>query len=48
VVYKGSEELIFWHDAFANVLLVARSVPENVVRVFAANLGLPYGRGHAG
>jgi len=48
VVYKGSEELIFWHDAFANVLLVDSSVPEHVVRAFAADLGLPYTRGRAG
>jgi hypothetical protein len=47
VVYKGPEELLFWHDAFANVLLVARSVPEDVVRAFAADLGLPYSGGQA-
>jgi hypothetical protein len=48
MVYKGADEVIFWHDAFANVLLVARSVPDTVARAFATDLGLPYGRGQAG
>ena len=43
-LYKGNEELLFWHDAFANVLLVSRTVPENVVSEFAAELGLSYGK----
>src|SRR5262245_57116075 len=33
-LYKGSEPVVFWHDAFANVLLVSRRVPETVVRAF--------------
>ena len=43
VLYKELEELLFWHDAFANVLLVSRKVPESVVSSFAAGLGLRYG-----
>lgn len=41
-LYRDSEELLFWHDAFANVLLVSRAVPESVVSAFAADLGLAY------
>jgi len=41
-LYRNSEELLFWHDAFANVLLVSGAVPENVVSSFAADLGLGY------
>jgi hypothetical protein len=47
-LYRESEELIFWPDAFANVLLVSRSVPENVVAAFAADLGLTYSAGSPG
>ena len=43
VLYKGLEELLFWHDAFANVLLVSRQVPESVVSAFGVELGLRYG-----
>jgi len=42
-LYKKNEEVLFWHDAFANVLLVSRTVPESVVSKFAAELGLAYG-----
>jgi hypothetical protein len=47
-LYRESEEQMFWHDAFANVLLVSRSVPERVVAAFAADLGLTYSGGSAG
>ena len=47
-LYRASEELMSWPDAFANVLLVSRSVPENVVAAFAAGLGLTYSAGPAG
>ena len=41
-LYQDSKELLFWHDAFANVLLVSRAVPEKLVAKFAADLGLKY------
>jgi hypothetical protein len=41
-LYRGSVDLLFWHDAFANVLLVSREVPESVVSASAAELGLHY------
>ena len=48
LLYKGAEEVVFWHDAFANVLLVSRSVPENVVSQFAGELGLEFHSGQSG
>jgi hypothetical protein len=47
-LYRDSEQLLLWHDAFANVLLVSRKVPESVVSSFAADLGLAYSDAHAG
>ena len=44
-LYREAEELLFWHDASANVLLVSRSVQEDVVAAFATDLGLAYSRG---
>jgi hypothetical protein len=44
-LYRGSAELLSWHDAFSNVLLVSREVPEPVVSAFAAELGLSYSEG---
>jgi hypothetical protein len=41
-LYKGSAELLFWPDAFGNVLLVSRTISEKVVSAFAAQLGLRY------
>jgi hypothetical protein len=48
LLYKGVEEVVFWHDAFANVLLVSRSVPENVVSQFAGQFGLEFHSGQSG
>jgi len=42
-LYRGVEELVVWHDAFANVLLISRTVPESLVSSFSADLGLGYG-----
>ena len=39
-LYKGTDPLVLWPDAFANVLLVSRRVPEAVVLAFAADVGL--------
>jgi len=41
-LYDGSREILSWHDAFANVLLISRSIPEWTVSAFAADLGLRY------
>jgi len=41
-LYQDSKELLFWHDAFANVMLVSRVIPEKLVAQFAADLGLKY------
>jgi hypothetical protein len=47
-LYRDSEELLVWHDAFADVLLVSRTVPESVASSFAADLGLGYSSSRAG
>jgi hypothetical protein len=47
-LYRDSEELLVWHDAFANVLLVSRTVPESVVSSFATDLGRGYSSSRAG
>lgn len=41
-LFKGAMELLSWHDAFNNVLLVSKSVPANVVAAFATELGLEH------
>lgn len=41
-LYQDSEELLLWHDAFTNVMLVSRGIPEKLVAQFAADLGLKY------
>lgn len=41
-LYKEAEALIFWHDAFANVLLISRSTSEEVIAQLALELGLRY------
>jgi len=41
-LYKDTEELLLWHEAFANVLLISRRVPENRVADLATILGLSY------
>jgi hypothetical protein len=47
-LYRDSEELLVWHDAFADVLLVSRTVPESVASSFADDLGLGYSNSRAG
>ena len=47
-LYRDSEELLVWHDAFANLILVSRTVPESVASSFAADLGLEYSSSRAG
>ena len=41
-LYKGNEPLLEWHDAFANIILVPRTVGEENVRKFASHFGLGY------
>ena len=41
-LFQDSKELLFWHDAFANDLLVSLVAPEKLVAQFAADLGLEY------
>jgi hypothetical protein len=41
-LYIDSDEVVVWHDAFANSILVAPTVPESVVSSFATDLGLEY------
>lgn len=41
-LYRETVELLSWHDAFANVLLVSKSVPASVVAAFATELGLQH------
>ncbi len=41
-LHKQTDALVCWHDAFANVLLVSRSIPERVVSQLASELGLGY------
>lgn len=41
-IYKGGDAIIEWHDAFANAMLVSKSIPENIVASFSEELGLSY------
>lgn len=40
-VYSGAEPLIYWHDAFANVLRINGEVSESTVVQFSQTLGVP-------
>jgi len=41
-LYAGQEPLLEWPDAFSNCMWIARSIPEERVKLFAATLGLGY------
>jgi hypothetical protein len=41
-LYKGSDSLLEWHDAFANILLLPCSIPEETVSKFSKELGLEF------
>lgn len=41
-LYKNDEPLLEWHDAFANIILVPKSVEEDIVGRFASHFGLSY------
>lgn len=42
-VYEGDHAILEWHDAFANAILISKSIPEEIVASFASELGLEYG-----
>lgn len=42
-IYRGNEALLEWHDAFANAMLLSKSIPESTVAEFSKELGLKYG-----
>ena len=44
-LYEGATPLLYWHDAFENVLRVSGAVGEDVIATFAAHLGVEYRRG---
>jgi hypothetical protein len=43
-LYQDDEQLLEWHDAFANVLLISPSVSEAAVATLAKKFGRHYGR----
>jgi hypothetical protein len=45
-LYQGDEQLLDWHDAFANALLVSPTVSEAAVATLAKKFGRRYGRAH--
>jgi hypothetical protein len=47
-LYKDDKPILLWHDAFANAILVSRSVSEDVISSFASELGLKYGEANFG
>lgn len=47
-VYSGHEPLIWWHDAFANTIVLSPTLTEERVKAFAAALRLPYAKSKDG
>lgn len=45
-LYRGDEQLLEWHDAFANALLISPTVSEAAVAALANKFGRRYGRAH--
>jgi hypothetical protein len=43
-LYRGEDQLIEWHDAFANALLLSPDLPEETVATLARKFGRRYGR----
>ena len=41
-IYDGDRQLLDWHDAFANSLLIASEVPEKNVRALASRFSVAY------
>jgi hypothetical protein len=44
VLYQGDRELLLWHDAFANAILIDGSVSETAVASIATAFGRKYGK----
>ncbi len=42
-IYKGSQVVLVWHDAFSNYMLLSKSLPEETVAAFSKEFGLKYG-----
>ena len=43
-LYEGERVLLFWHDAFANAILLNHELPEATVASLASPFGCSYGR----
>ena len=43
-LYRGNDQLIDWHDAFANALVLSAELPEETVATLAKKFGCRYGR----
>lgn len=41
-LYKGNDSLLEWHDAFANIILLPCSIPEETVSKLSKELGLEF------
>ena len=41
-LFEGRGSLLEWHDAFANIILLPCSVPEEIVSKFSKELGLEF------
>jgi len=46
-LYRGTHQLIYWHDAFANALVLSPDVPETTVAALATKFGVRYRRARA-
>ena len=43
-VYQGDRQIIDWHDAFANAILLDGALPEATVAALSRRFGVRYGR----
>jgi len=43
-LYRDDHPLLWWHDAFANALLLSADLPETTVAALAKKFGRRYGR----
>ena len=47
-LYSGARQLIYWHDAFANDLILSPELPEATVAALAKKFGVRHRRARAG
>jgi hypothetical protein len=47
-LYRDDHQLIEWHDAFANALLLSPDLPESTIAALADKFGVRYGRARFG